>query len=167
MIFEKKIRRNYRPLQIVLDVFALFLLYLFFYSFIRSFLADVAYFNSKNYATEGRLFNPDPVKIWAVPAVLVFAAPFVLPFVYAKKTALSQKQYDLWVYAVMLIRLDLLVTLMCVMGEHMHILCPPAAESNPVSVLIGVVLFIIILRIMKRKIDRLEPVKKRRSITED
>jgi len=163
-----KIKRNYRPLQVFLDFFALFLLYVFFYSFIRGFIIEVLNYNYyiKAAGAEHLRLNPYPVIVWAVIAVIVCAVSAVLPFVFAKRTKFSQKQYDLWVYAVLLIRIVLLVMLMSLMGEHMHKIYEPV-ESNPLSVLIGAVLIIIIVRITVHRIKLLTPAKKRRGIVED
>jgi len=163
-----RINRNYRPLQVFLDLFAVFLLYVFFYSFIRGFFRDVAAFNAIITASgsEKLRINPYPVVIWAGLAVILCIATFILPFIFVKKTDYSQKQYDIWVYAVQLIRITGLVTLMCIMGEHMHILYKPV-ESNPTSVLMGIIMIIIIVRFTKHRIRLLEKAKKKYTITED
>lgn len=163
-----KIKRNYRPLQIALDIFALLLAYVFFFSFIRSFFREVADYNGIIRAAGGERLqiNPYPVLIWAVLAAVVCAVTAAAPFIFAKKTKLSQKQYDIWVYGVLLIRAVALVVLMNLMCEHMHVIYKPV-ESNPTSVLIGVVLIIIIVRITKSRIKLLAPPKKQRRITED
>jgi len=163
------VKRHYTPIQIGLDLFSLFLLYVFFYSQIRGFISTVLYFNTsiKADGAEKLQANPYPIIIWAGIALVVCVITFIAPFVFAKKTKLTQKQYDLWVNAVLLIRAAALVVLMNLMAEHMHVICPSLVKSNPLSVLIGVVLIIIIVRITKHRIKLLTPEKKRRRITED
>jgi hypothetical protein len=144
---------------------------LFFYSQIRGFIIAVNDFNAKIVAdnAEEIRVNPYPVIVWGVLALAVFAAGIVLPFAFRKVTKLSQKQYDLWVFGVLLVRILVLVGLLNLMGEHMHVI-HPMAGSNPLSLLTNAALTVIAVLFTKYRIKLLEPKKEKkppRDILED
>jgi uncharacterized membrane protein len=114
------IRRNYRFVQFLLDLFSLFLVYSHISITVSEIALDLA--NNSLIRAEGLELiqvNPYPIIIWAVVAFLIFAAGIVLPFLFKSRTQLTQKQYDMWVYAVSLIRILALLIVFEIAVKHL------------------------------------------------
>ena len=115
-------KRNYQFLQFILDIFALFMLYLI----VRGIVEDIYAVFERNQnvfrANEELHGNPYPLIVWAVVALLVYIAGIVLPFVYKNRTKYTQKQYDIWVYGVLLTRVLVYVLILFVTAIHLDVI---------------------------------------------
>ncbi|MDR0223072.1 MAG: hypothetical protein LBI38_06030 [Oscillospiraceae bacterium] len=152
-----KIKRNYQLLQFLLDCAALFMLYLFAASII-DFFSLTGKLNGYMVAPDAEKIklNPYPVIVWGAVAFLVFAAGVVAPFAYKKKTKMSQKQYDLWVYAVLTARIPALIVVFDLMGRHANHIMRVRESVFSFPVLAGAVLIFFIANFAKGRIKLLE-----------
>lgn len=168
------VKRNYRFLQFLMELFALFQLYIMFACIIDIFnltnQINAAF--EKHGGGEIATLNPVPSVIWGVLSVIVFAAAVVLPFLYARKTKLNQKQFDMWVYAVYMLRVVILLILFYMLDIHARFIRHETVElSNiiDIGILTSVVLAVIIVRFTQIRIKKAaEPEKvDKREFTED
>jgi uncharacterized membrane protein len=115
--------------------------------------------------------NPYPLIVWGVGALLVFIAGFVLPFIYKNKTKLRQIQFDMWVYAVYLIRILVLMVLYDLMGKHFNYIHLMMMPENLFSFQLfgSIVLIAILIRFTQIRIKAAQPkeIEKKRTIVED
>ncbi|MCL1881742.1 MAG: hypothetical protein FWF76_06145 [Oscillospiraceae bacterium] len=118
---DTKTKRNYQFVQFLLDLFGLFMLYLVIMAIIDD-IVQIYSFNEQIRITEHAdriTANPYPMIVWGVLALLIYVAGIVLPLIYAKKTELNQRQFDIWVYAVLLIRILAFVSIFELMSIHL------------------------------------------------
>jgi hypothetical protein len=154
--------------QFLLDLFALFLLYLII-SVTISTIGDVFEFNRQFVAGDELAANPYPLIVWSVAGLLVFAAGVVMPLVFRHMTKMRQKQYDMWVYAVLLIRILGFMTLFELMGIHLNVIMKQPESLFNLTLLMNLVLIVFIVRFTKIRIKAAEPAEshKKRRILED
>ena len=167
-----KVKRNYQFVQFLLDFFAMFQMYLIAVCIIDAFDKMKIFNEAVIRAAGGEVAeaNPEPLIIWAVLSLVVFVAALILPFVFAKRTKFNQRQFNMWVYAVYLIRI--LALLVVFFGLHIHI---SYITHNPkslldFSVLATIVFAIVIVKFTQIRIRAAEPQKqetKKREIVED
>jgi hypothetical protein len=156
-----KPKRNYQFVQFLLDLFALLMLYLVIASIIYD-IGEILEYNKKYMPASDELHgNPYPLIVWGVFAVLVYIAGIVLPFVYRARTRLTQKQFDMWVYAVLLIRILAYVMLFFIMGVHFDLIMrrPDSVISSQTifEILGSAVLIIVLVRFTQIRIRAAEP----------
>ena len=115
-------KRNYQFIQFILDLFALFLLYILIAGTVDA-VGNILMFNREVLrATDEFNMNPYPLIVWSVLGLLVYVSGFVIPLIYKNKSKLNQRQYDMWVYAVLLIRIVVIVQITCLLGVHKDII---------------------------------------------
>jgi hypothetical protein len=172
------VRRNYQFVQFLVDLFGLFLLYLVVMAIIDD-TFKLLRFNNLIRATcggerigcecvttgvceltEAAKANPYPLIVWGVLALLIFVAGIVLPLVYKKRTKLNQKQYDMWVYAVLLIRILLLITVFEFMTIHLKFITRQPDGIFSLNILMNAVLIAILVRFTQFRIRKAETKKK-------
>jgi uncharacterized membrane protein len=164
-----KPKRNYQFVQILLDFFALAQLYLIVACIVDVF-EQLQYFNKMAQTINEQFnINPLPIIVWGVLAGLVFTATIITPLIYKNKTKLNQKQFDIWVYAVYLIRVLLLLIIFYLLDTHFNILIKEATNIFSVQILLSVVLIVIIIRFTQIRIRAAQPKteEKTREIVED
>ena len=171
LILTTKPKRNYQFVQFLLDLFSLFLLYLHISVTISS-IAAIAEFNRKMIANGAEFIkiNPYPIIIWAAIALLVFITGMILPLIFKTKTKMNQKQFDMWVYAVMLIRLLVLIVLFDFHEKHLEFIVQQSKNLFSFSVIATIILTVIIIKFTQIRIKAAKPKQqetKKRVITED
>ena len=174
IILSDKPKRNYQFVQFLLDFFALLLLYINISVPISEIGFDLA-FNANVVVARGAeevLRNPYLILIWSAAAVLIFAAGIIMPLVFRRKTKLNQKQYDMWVYAVMLVRILAMIIVFEIMAKHLSYISLRYPTEGVVSfkILSSLVLIAILVRFTQIRIKAAEPKKTeepKRAFTED
>jgi uncharacterized membrane protein len=165
-----KLKRNYQFVQCLLDFFALFVLYLF-YAAITDAIEKILSFNRQITAEGAELIhaNPYPIIIWGVLAFMVFAAGVALPFIFKNKTKLDQRQFDMWVYGVYLIRVLVLISILEIMGKHLNIIMHARESLFSFQITASVVLIVFLVKFTQLRIRAAQPKSddKPRSIIED
>ncbi|MCL2071421.1 MAG: hypothetical protein FWH07_04200 [Oscillospiraceae bacterium] len=162
-----RIKRNYQFVQFLLDFFALFEIYIIAVCIIDIFAA--VKFNSGLIRAEGGeviQMYPNPVIIWGILAVIVFLVAFILPFLYCKRTKLNQKQYDMWVYAVYLIRILALLIVFYMLEIHASFIKYNPRSIFDLGILTSAVLIAIIVRFTQIRIKTAETKKEKRNLEE-
>jgi uncharacterized membrane protein len=161
---EEKVgtKRNYQFVQFLLDIFGVFLLYLVTIAIVED-IVRILRFNEQ-IRVEGAIgeaakANPYPLIVWGVLALLIYVAGIVLPLIYVRKTRFSQKQFDMWVYAVLLIRVLALITVFELMAKHIGYIMRAPESLFSLTILMNVVLIAILVRFTQFRIRKAEPQK--------
>jgi uncharacterized membrane protein len=167
---DTKIRRNYQFVQFLMDLLGLFVLYILITAIIDDIAKIHAVINSyiRAEGAEELIANPYPLIVWGVIGTLIYAAGIVMPLVFKRKTRLNQKQYDMWVYSVLCLRILALILVFNFMGIHFSVIMKSPNFFEP-AILMTAILFAIIVRFTQIRIRAAEPKKegKIRIITED
>jgi hypothetical protein len=120
--------------------------------------------------------NPYPLFVWGGVAVLFYVAGIVLPLAavmirpssrlstcFAFVSRYNQKQYDMWVYAVLCVRVLLMISIFNFMGIHLSFIVRNPEIFDP-FILMNAILIAIIVRFTQFRIRKAEPKKKSGSI---
>jgi hypothetical protein len=176
LILTSRPKRNYQFVQFLLDFFALFMLYLIVMGIIHDINAVFEYNRDVLRANDSLHGNPYPLITWGVIAVMIYAAGIILPFVIRNKTKLNQKQYDMLIYAVLLVRILGFVLIIFMMAIHLDLIMrKPNSLLNAQTLfeVIGcAVLIAVLVRFTQIRIKAAEPKEeeeeiKPREIVED
>lgn len=167
---NRKVRRNYQFMQFLVDLFGGFILYLIVTRVIGEIVYTVPNYNAQFRAQGGEVLKVSayPLIVWVVVAALIFVAGIVLPLVFAKRTTLTQKQYDMWVYGVLCVRTIAMMAMSNFIVIHLSVIMRDPQYFD-LYILIHAVLIAIIVRFTQIRIRAAEPKKegKIRIITED
>jgi uncharacterized membrane protein len=172
---SSKPKRNYQFVQFLLDFFGVCQLFLVAVSIIDSIDKSLE-FNRQAVKLHGEQvgqLNPYPLIVWGIVAVLVYAAGIIIPFIFKNKTRYNQKQYDMWVYAMLLIRVLAIVMVTYLVGIHHDFLIRRFGDILSFQTLFRVmgsaILVAVLVRFTKIRIDAAEPKtqEKKRTIMED
>jgi len=158
---SSKPKRNYQFMQFILDLFALFILYLIVIGIIDDIYKVFEYNRNVLRANEALHGNPYPLIIWGVIAVAIYIAGIILPFTFKAKTKYTQKQYDMWVYCVLLIRILSFIMLIFIMGIHLDLIMripDSVLNTRTLFEIVGcAVLITVLVRFTKIRIRAAEP----------
>ncbi|MCL2634411.1 MAG: hypothetical protein FWD34_07870 [Oscillospiraceae bacterium] len=166
-----KLKRNYQIVQFLLDCFSAVQLYLLVRSIIE-FIIAVTLFNVTSVKVVGgevAYAEPYPIITWGILGIIVYLASIILPLIFKIKTKFSQKQFNMWVYAVLLIRIPVLLMLTEITGKHASYILRNPESIFSFQIIADIFLIIIIIIFTRHRIKAAKPVKKtnKREIVED
>jgi uncharacterized membrane protein len=150
-----KDKRNYQFVQFLLDVFGVFTLYLVAISVITGISETIEHPVNR----QGMVIrNPYTFIVWGGVGLIIYLAGIIVPIVFAKRTKLNQKQFDMWVYAVLLVRMLVMFSLFNFMSIHISFIMRNPQVFDP-YILLNAVLIAIIIRFTQFRIRKAEPKK--------
>ncbi|MCL1904194.1 MAG: hypothetical protein FWF94_07240 [Oscillospiraceae bacterium] len=164
------IRRKYSFVQFLLELFSLFQLFLTAVCIIDVFIKAAQANSAFVKAAEGEMLKArfEPVIIWGVLSLIVFVSAIVLPFIFAKKTMMNQRQYNYWVYCVYLIRVLVLLMIFYILEMHVNFLIRTPQSLFNFGIITTAVLTVIIVKFTQIRIKaaQTKEIKEEREITE-
>ena len=165
------VKRNYQFLQFLLDLFSLFMVYLILACVLDVFKLANAINTDMIRASGGEAAKvvPTPIVIWGILALVVLACGVILPFWFIKRTKLNQKQFNMWVYAVYLVRILSLLIVFYGLDIHASFIVREPKSVIDFSVITSFVLIAILIKVTQIRIRAAEPKKlqEKREFVED
>ena len=145
-------------MQLLLDIFGAFLLYLVTIAVVED-IGRILRFNEQ-IRVEGELArqiaaNPYPLIVWAVIGGLIYLGGIILPLIFAKRTKLNQKQFDIWVYGVLAVRMLALIAVFEFMSLHLSFIM--RSPDFRLQSLMHLVLIAILVRFTQFRIRKAQP----------
>jgi len=157
---ETKLKRNYRFMQFLLDLFGAFQLYLVISAIVDDISRIHNTFNAQirvaNEHAEQILAVPEPLIAWGVIGLLVYLAGIIMPLIYVRKSRLNQKQFDMWVYGALAIRMLVFMIVYNLMTLHLNFIMRAPLDFR-LELLMHIVLIVIIVRFTQFRIRKAQP----------